>query len=118
MIPEAIISAFVDLQKPESADIVRIGAGLLIIAALFQLTDAAQVMALGLLRGIQDTKVPFLLAAISYWGVGIPASYLLAFRFGLGGQGLWLGLVIGLTVAASLLNIRFWTRARSTRTRA
>ncbi len=118
VIPEAIISAFVDLQKPESADIVRIGAGLLIIAALFQLTDAAQVMALGLLRGIQDTKVPFLLAAISYWGVGIPASYLLAFRFGLGGQGLWLGLVIGLTVAASLLNIRFWTRARSTRTRA
>ena len=110
--PEPIIAAFLDRAKPESAEIIAIGSALLIIAALFQLTDAAQVMALGLLRGIHDTKVPFLLAAISYWGVGIPASYLLAFVFGWGGQGLWLGLVIGLTCAASLLNLRFWMRAR------
>jgi MATE family multidrug resistance protein len=112
IMPQAIIAAFLDMSKPESAGIVSFGAGLLIIGALFQLADAAQVMALGLLRGVQDTKVPLMLAAVSYWVVGIPSSYLLAFHFGMGGKGLWLGLVIGLVVAATLLMIRFWSHLR------
>jgi len=84
---------------------------LLAYAALFQIADAVQVMALGLLRGVQDTRVPMWLAALSYWVIGIPASYVLAFTLGMGGTGLWLGLVIGLTVAATLLMVRFWSRA-------
>ena len=78
------------------------------MAALFQLFDAMQVMALGLLRGVQDTRVPMWLAAFSYWCVGIPASYLLAFKLGFGGVGLWLGLVVGLALAGALLMVRFW----------
>ena len=70
-----------------------------------------QVMALGLLRGVQDTRVPLLLAAVSYWVIGIPASWVLAFPMGYGGVGLWSGLVIGLAVAAVLLMLRFWMRA-------
>lgn len=109
--PEAIIALFQDPAKPESARIIGFGASLLVVAALFQMADAAQVMALGLLRGVQDTRVPMWLAALSYWGIGIPASYWLAFPMGQGGVGLWLGLVIGLTVAAVLLMARFWIRA-------
>lgn len=107
-VPEAIVRPFLDLGNPGATAILAFGAQLLAVAALFQLADAMQCMALGLLRGVQDTRVPMWLAAISYWGVGMPAGYLLAFRAGLGGIGLWLGLVVGLTLAATLLLWRFW----------
>ena len=110
-VPGQILSLFVDLSKPEAARIVAYGTTLLALAALFQLADAMQVMALGLLRGIRDTRVPMWAAAFSYWGIGIPASYLLAFKAGLGGVGLWLGLVVGLVAAASSMMARFWQRA-------
>ncbi len=109
--PEAIISVFLDRAKPEAGQILAFGTSLLAVAALFQVADSLQVMALGLLRGVKDTRVPMLIAALSYWGIGIPASYLLAFKVGYGGVGLWLGLVIGLSVAAGLLMTRFWLKA-------
>ena len=79
------------------------------MAALFQLVDGAQVIALGLLRGVQDTAMPMVMAAFSYWLVGLPVSYVLGFVLGLDGIGVWLGLVIGLAFAAVLLMWRFWT---------
>lgn len=111
MAPEFLVSLFIDPHEPERATLLQIGAGLVMIAALFQLVDAAQVMALGLLRGVQDTTVPMVMAAFSYWVVGMPASYVFAFWFGMGAIGLWLGLVVGLTVAAILLLVRFWGRS-------
>ncbi len=109
-VPGQIITLFLDTAKPESAQIVVYGTALLAVAALFQVFDALQVMALGLLRGIKDTRAPMWIAAISYWIIGIPASYLLAFKAGYGGVGLWLGLVIGLTAAAGMLMTRFRAR--------
>jgi MATE family multidrug resistance protein len=106
--PEPLISIFMQKNEPAREDILAIGVGLLAMAALFQLVDGAQVIALGVLRGVQDTQVPMIYAAISYWGIGIPCSYLLGFTFGWGGIGIWAGLVIGLGVAAVLLNARFW----------
>jgi MATE family multidrug resistance protein len=108
MFPEAIIALFLDTTKPDTAAIIVIGAQLLVMAALFQLADAMQVMALGLLRGIRDTRVPMIAAAVSYWVIGIPSSYILAFHFNLGGIGLWSGLVIGLLAAAGSMMWRFW----------
>jgi len=61
------------------------------------------------LRGIRDTRVPMIAAAISYWVIGIPCSYVLAFPLGFGGAGLWFGLVIGLAFAAVSMMLRFWT---------
>jgi multidrug resistance protein, MATE family len=110
-VPGPIIRLFLDAAKPESAQIVVYGTALLAVAALFQFVDALQVMALGLLRGVKDTRVPMWIAALSYWIIGIPASYMLAFVAGYGGVGLWLGLVIGLTAAAGMLMTRFWVRA-------
>tara|TARA_R110002072_G_scaffold32632_1_gene99342 strand:+ start:596 stop:1921 length:1326 start_codon:yes stop_codon:yes gene_type:complete len=106
--PEPLIDAFMQSEEPARDQILAVGAGLLAMAALFQLVDGAQAVALGLLRGVQDTKVPMILAGISYWLVGIPVSYLLGFTMGLNGIGVWLGLVVGLGVAALLLNARFW----------
>lgn len=108
--PAPIIALFLDMAKPESAQIVAFGTVLLALAALFQLADAMQVIALGLLRGVQDTRVPMWLAAVSYWGVGIPCSYVLAFVLGWGAVGVWLGLVVGLVIAAASLMWRFWSR--------
>lgn len=108
--PGAIIALFLDAAKPDAAEIIAYGSVLMLLAALFQMGDAMQAMALGLLRGVQDTKVPMLIAGFGYWGVGIPVSYLLAFRVGLGGPGIWMGLAAGLFLVASLLMWRFWSR--------
>jgi MATE family multidrug resistance protein len=110
--PQPIIALFLDMAKPESASIVAYGSVLLVVAALFQLADGMQVMALGLLRGVRDTRVPMVLAAVSYWLIGIPCSYVLAFPLGLGGVGLWLGLVVGLVCASASLMWRFWRLVR------
>ncbi len=107
-----IVALFLDMAKPESAAILAYGVVLLGLAALFQLADGMQVMALGLLRGVRDTKVPMGLAAVSYWLIGIPCSYVLAFPLGYGGVGLWLGLVVGLVCASVSLMWRFWRLVR------
>ena len=110
-LPEQLISVFIEADDPDRAAILAIGVGLLAMAALFQLVDGAQVMALGLLRGVQDTKVPMIYAAVSYWLIGIPCSYLFGFSLGLEGIGIWLGLVVGLGAAAGSLSWRFWGRS-------
>ncbi|MEM1005388.1 MAG: MATE family efflux transporter [Pseudomonadota bacterium] len=108
---EPLISLFMEPDDPQRGQILAIGVGLLAMAALFQLVDGAQVIALGLLRGLQDAKVPMIMAALSYWAIGIPASYYFGFVRGMDGIGVWLGLVLGLACAAVLLMARFWMRS-------
>lgn len=110
LLPEWLISLFLDPADPQKEQIVLIGVGLLAMAALFQLMDGMQVVALGLLRGVQDTAVPLVIAVVSYWAVGIPASYVMGFVLGWGGVGVWVGLVAGLTTAGVFLMWRFWGR--------
>ncbi len=109
--PAQMMGLFLAPGDPERTAVILIGVGLLAVAALFQLADAAQVMAVGLLRGIQDTRVPMIIAALSYWGIGIPASWLLGIQLGFGGEGIWAGLVLGLTLAGLFLSLRFWRKA-------
>jgi MATE family multidrug resistance protein len=80
---------------------------MLIFAAFFQLSDGLQAVAAGVLRGMQDVKFPAVIAFISYWIIMIPACYLLAFPFGMGLQGIWIGFIVGLSVAAVLQLWRF-----------
>jgi MATE family multidrug resistance protein len=110
-LPVQIIALFLDRANPSAGAIIAFGSVLLALSALFQMVDATQAMALGFLRGMQDTRVPMWIAALSYWVLGIPASYVLAFPMGFGGAGLWMGLTVGLSVAAGLLMWRFWNRA-------
>ncbi len=106
--PEALIGLFLDPADPLRPDILALGASLLLVAALFQLADAGQVMALGLLRGTQDTRVPMIYALISYWLLGLPAAWVIGFPMGFDGPGIWAGLVVGLACAAGLMMARFW----------
>jgi MATE family multidrug resistance protein len=108
--PEFLIGLFLSLDDVRAPEIVPIATSLLLAAALFQFADGAQVIALGLLRGLQDTRAPMIIAGVIYWCVAAPAGYLLAFKVGLGGQGVWFGLVIGLGLAAIGLCYRFVRR--------
>ena len=79
---------------------------LLILAAIFQLPDGVQVISAGALRGLKDTRVPMLLAAFAYWGIGMPVGAGLGLLAGYGPAGMWVGLTAGLTVAAVCLSWR------------
>ena len=87
--------------------VINIAAQLLLIAALFQLFDGAQVVGLGILRGIGDVNIPTGITLIAYWIIGLPVGYILGITFRLGPTGIWLGLTLGLAVAAGLLYLRF-----------
>jgi len=111
VLPETLIGLFMRGNEPNREAVIVIGVGLLAAAALFQVVDALQIMALSLLRGMQDTRAPMVVAMISYWLIGIPVSYVLGFIFEMGGVGIWLGLAVGLATAAVLLMWRFWVRS-------
>lgn len=87
--------------------VITIAAQLLIIAALFQLFDGAQIVGLGILRGIGDVNIPTLITFVAYWLIGIPAGYYLGIVLGWGANGIWYGLTLGLLVSAALLFTRF-----------
>ncbi|MCI5074243.1 MATE family efflux transporter [Oricola sp.] len=107
VLPEFLISLFLDNAEPQAPRVIAYAVPLLMVAAAFQLLDSAQAVGAGLLRGLKDTRVPMLLAIASYWGVGFPMAYGLAFIAGLGGVGVWSGLAAGLGLAAVSLNGRF-----------
>ncbi|MDF1801845.1 MATE family efflux transporter [Thalassovita sp.] len=107
-LPEILMGAFLSPDDPERAPVIALGVPLLAAAAVFQLADSAQVMALGLLRGVQDTRVPMVIAAISYWVIGVPISYVLGFVLDWQGPGVWIGLAVGLFCAGALMMARFW----------
>ncbi|MEL6671710.1 MAG: MATE family efflux transporter [Bacteroidota bacterium] len=87
--------------------VLSIAARLVLLAALFQLFDGIQAVAIGILRGIQDVNVPTVIAFISYWLIGLPVGYVLAFEAGMGVDGVWWGFVVCLTIAAIALTYRF-----------
>lgn len=97
----------------QDAAVATLAALLLLHAAVFQFPDSIQVLFAGALRGLKDTRVPMLLAALAYWGVGMPVGALLGLGLGWGPRGMWLGLIAGLTCAAVLLGWRFVRASRA-----
>ncbi len=111
--PEFLLSLFLDKKIDSSNEIINLAVLLLMFAAIFHLVDGLQASGLGLLRGIQDVQIPFLLALISYWVFGIGSGYILGFIFNIGSIGIWLGMVIGLTFASISLILRFYIKINS-----
>jgi MATE family multidrug resistance protein len=105
--PTTLIAAFTSDPR-----IIEIGAGLLAIAAAFQLFDGTQAVATGVLRGIGETRMPMIVNVIGHWVFGLPIGYALCFSFGWGVPGLWVGLSIGLVVTAVVLVGVWWKRTR------
>ncbi|MDO1445298.1 MATE family efflux transporter [Rhodocytophaga aerolata] len=92
----------------QDIEVVSLAASLVIIGGFFQLSDGVQVVGLGILRGIEDVNVPTVIALVAYWVIGLPLGYILAFTFHMNVQGIWIGLLAGLTVSAVLLTFRFY----------
>jgi MATE family multidrug resistance protein len=102
-----IFRSFLPTLYIEDPEVIRIAASLLVIAALFQLSDGTQAVGLGALRGIADAKIPMIITFIAYWVIGLPGGYLLGFIFNFGVQGIWFSLFVALTASAFMLSIRF-----------
>ncbi len=92
--------------------VIHIAAGLLVIAAFFQLFDGTQVVGLGILRGLGDVRVPTLITLLAYWGIGIPLGYVLGIQLDYGVEGVWWALLLGLLTASVLLFFRFHIKSR------
>lgn len=107
--PHLLISAFLDMTDPKNLPVIGYAVSFLILAALFQIADGAQAVGAGMLRGLQDTRIPMVYAALGYWGVGLPLGVWLAFGTELRGVGIWIGLATGLAVVAGLMLWR-WLR--------
>lgn len=95
------------------AQVISIGAGLLLIAAVFQVADGAQVVGAGILRGTGETKVPLLANLAGHWALGLPVSVLLGFSAGWGVRGIWIGLSVGLIAVGVMLSVVWARRARA-----
>jgi MATE family multidrug resistance protein len=106
--PEAIVSVYT-----HDVEVVNLAVSLVFFAAVFQLSDGLQVGAFGALRGLKDTRMPMIFNLISYWFIGFSVGYYLSFNAGYGPQGLWIGLIAGLSTAAVLHNIRFHLLTRN-----
>jgi MATE family, multidrug efflux pump len=85
---------------------------LLIIASIFQIADGTQAVGIGILRGLTDVKGPTLITFIAYWVIGLPVAYILGFTFRMSVEGVWIGLLIGLTASATMLTFRFNRKSR------
>ena len=94
-------------QFLENKEVIFIAAKLLLVAAIFQISDGIQVVVLGALRGLQDVKIPMYITFVAYWVVGFPISFYLGEYTSLEAVGVWIGLLAGLTTAAIFLFIRF-----------
>ena len=112
LVPKAILSIYVDVDAVRNAALVAFALRYLQVAAAFQLFDGLQAVAAGALRGLQDTRVPMVLALVSFWGPGLGTAVWLGFFTSLDGVGIWIGLATGLVVLALALLWRWDARER------
>ena len=106
-LPHLFLNMSDPAQVLDNAAIINIASKLLLVAAVFQISDGIQVVVLGALRGLQDVKIPMYITFVAYWVVGFPTSYYLGKHTDLGATGIWIGLLAGLSAAALFLYIRF-----------
>ena len=105
--PELVVNLYTNDLKVQ-----EVALQLLFFAAIFQMSDGIQVAAAGSLRGIKDTKFLMYATTIAFWGFGFAASWWFCFEKNMGASGLWIGLIIGLSVAAVLNFVRFHTKTK------
>ncbi|MDX2214188.1 MAG: MATE family efflux transporter [Oculatellaceae cyanobacterium bins.114] len=104
---QPVIGLFLDTQAPDDAHVIALAIPMLVIGAISQLLDGVQRVAMGALYGLQDSRVPMILSAVAFWGVGLTGGYLLGFPLGFAGAGLWTGQSIGVAIAAIVFVWRF-----------
>ena len=111
LFPRELMVFFLE-DSAANARVIELGVSFLLIAAIFQVFDGAQVVGAGVLRGLHDTRVPMIFTFIGYWAIGIGIGAWLAFARGWQGQGIWTGLAVGLGIVAVLMLWRWSQRER------
>lgn len=106
-LPHVFLNMENTIQLTDNTEVIEIASKLLLIAAVFQISDGIQVVVLGALRGLQDVKIPMYITFVAYWVIGFPISYYLGEYTSMKASGVWIGLLAGLTSAALFLYIRF-----------
>ena len=112
LFPTLVLSIYVDVHAARNAALVGFAMQFLVVAAAFQLFDGAQAVAAGVLRGLQDTRTPMIIAICGYWIAGYGTAIYLGFWTPLAGVGVWIGLAVGLVVVSAVLLLRWRMRAR------
>ncbi len=108
--PHALAGIFIDTKMAGNTEVLNLAASFLVVAAIFQIVDGAQVVGAGMLRGLHDTKWPMLFAAFGYWVIGIGVGAGLAFWANWDGVGIWIGLATGLAFVAVMILYRWIKR--------
>ena len=112
LVPRLFVSVYVDVSDPAHAQEVALALQYLVVCAMFQLFDGAQAVAAGSLRGLQDTRMPMIIAGFGYWVAGFGTAIVLGFRAKWEGVGIWVGLAVGLFVVSGMLVARWSMRER------
>ena len=113
LFPAWLAGLFLDAGKSGSAEVLTLAASLLYVAAAFQVVDGMQAIAAGALRGMNDTRIPMVAAAVGYWIIGFGVGWTLGFAVGWGAVGIWIGLALGLAATGTFFVIRFNRMTRS-----
>lgn len=111
--PETLISFDFNIHDPKNYDLLYYTEQLLLISPIFQILESIRISLFGALRAFKDTKFTLFTSIISFWGISLPVGYYFATQFQLGGQGLWLGMVLGVTISIVLLVWRFKWKMKS-----
>lgn len=102
-----LMPTLISRMYTSSVDIIALSTRFLVVAGIFQIFDGLQVMGINLLKGISDTRRPFINSFVSYWVVGAPSALALTFPLKIGPTGLWYGMLVGLASASLLHWLRF-----------
>lgn len=106
LFPQVIMGLYLDLNKPTNEPVLAIASPLLTIGVIALILDGMQKIIYGVLQGLQDTRAPMLLSIPAFWGIGLTTGYVLGFKQGMGGVGLWIGQSVGLAIAAIIFLLR------------
>ncbi|MBT8078642.1 MAG: MATE family efflux transporter [Gammaproteobacteria bacterium] len=117
LIPEQIVSIFLDTSQPANVGVMLIAISLSLYAAVFQALDGVLIVMANAVRGLRDTKSPLWISMAGYWLVGLGSGTILCFGYDLGAKGLWQGLIAGPLVAIVLMFLRFRLRMREAEAR-
>ncbi|WP_044170175.1 MATE family efflux transporter [Kamptonema formosum] len=105
---DRLVAIYLDINNPDNTEAVKTAISFLNLAALYQITYGIQMIAVGALLGVQDTRIPMLVNLLAFWIVGLGGSYLMGLTLGWGGIGLWWGLILGPAISAVILIWRFY----------
>ncbi|MEK9662793.1 MAG: MATE family efflux transporter, partial [Alphaproteobacteria bacterium] len=111
-VPRSLVGLFIDLDAADNAAVIALAIRFLLFAGAFQVFDGTQAVATAILRGLSDTRVPMIMATVSFWVISFPVCIWLAFGLGWQGSGIWAGLFLSLVLFSALLIQRIARRER------